>query len=134
MDQKQLGVFGENIACRYLEGKGYKILERNFCKNWDSAKKGEIDIVAKKDDIIVFVEVKTLKKEATKGKLNNGVGLSPEDKVNFQKRRKLVNLAESWLVKNKIPLDSKWQIDVVSVSADLVSRKAGIRHFKNIAC
>lgn len=124
MGSKQLGNFGEEIASRYLEKKGYKILERNYVKNWDSKKKGEIDIVAKKDSVIIFVEVKTIA-SALSG------GYFPEDKVDFQKQRKLKQLAESWLIKNKLPLDSKWQIDVVSIRVDLNSKKAKIRHLEN---
>ena len=124
MDTKKLGNFGEEITCHYLKGKGYKILERNFVKNWDSKKKGEIDIVAEKEDVISFVEVKT-----ARGKTSGG--FLPEDRVGSEKQRKLTQLAEKWLVKNKMPLDSKWQIDVVSIRVDFNSKKAKIRHLKN---
>jgi len=53
---KELGRYGENIASLYLEKKGYEVVRRNFC-----AKGGEIDIIAKKDGIMAFVEVKTRK-------------------------------------------------------------------------
>ncbi len=43
MSNQSLGTWGEDIACRYLEGKGYKIIERNFRRKW-----GEIDIVCRK--------------------------------------------------------------------------------------
>jgi putative endonuclease len=124
MDTKKLGNFGEEITCRYLTKKRFKILERNFVKNWDSKKKGEIDIVAKKDNVIIFVEVKTITSAQSGGYL-------PEDKVDSQKKRKLIKLAESWLIKNKLPLDLKWQIDVVSVRVDLDLKKAKIRHLEN---
>jgi len=83
--------------------------------------------VAKKGDTISFVEVKTLK--AIKGFL-------PEDKVNFSKRKKLRVSAESWLMKNKIPLNSKWQIDVISIKIDYnppttQKGKVKIDHFEN---
>ena len=126
MDSKNIGYWGEEIACRYLENKGYKILERNYVKKWEGrVKKGEIDIIAKKDDIISFVEVKAARDRVSGGFL-------PEDRVNFEKQRKLAKLAETWLLKNRIPLDSKWQIDVVSVKINLDSKKAKVRHFENI--
>lgn len=54
MDNIEIGKLGEEIATKYLKRHGYKILERNFrSKRW-----GEIDIVATKDDVLVFVEVK----------------------------------------------------------------------------
>ena len=42
MDKKRLGDYGERIACYYLEKKGYKVLERNYIKEWSGIEKGEI--------------------------------------------------------------------------------------------
>ena len=57
MNNKELGTYGENLAKKYLTNKGYKILDANvkfsrFC---------ELDIIAKLNDIISFIEVKTRK-------------------------------------------------------------------------
>ena len=107
MYTKRIGNFGERVAENYLKNKGYQILDRNFVfRIPGNPQKGELDIVAKKGDTISFVEVKTLR---------DALGFSPEEKVNFSKSRKLVKTAESWLMKNKIPLNSKWQIDVISI-------------------
>ena len=54
MDNKTIGNWGEGVACDYLKNLGYEILERN----WRTGR-AEIDIIAKHDDILVFVEVKT---------------------------------------------------------------------------
>ena len=54
LSNKEKGRFGEEIAAKYLENNGYKILERNF----HYSKYSEIDIVAKERDVLVFVEVK----------------------------------------------------------------------------
>ncbi len=51
---KEIGDLGEMAACEYLKGNDYKIVKRNF-----RLKCGEIDIIAKKDGTLVFVEVKT---------------------------------------------------------------------------
>lgn len=59
--KRSIGDFGEDIASRYLEKKGYQILERNFLKPY-----GEIDIICIKDDILIFVEVKTRKNDQFK--------------------------------------------------------------------
>jgi len=126
MDTKKLGIFGERIACYYLEKKGYKILDKNYVKELSAVSKGEIDIVARKEDIITFVEVKTLS--------NKDSVFNPEDRVDFQKQKQLVKLAQIWLSGKKMPLDSKWQIDVVSIRVDFNSKKAKIRHFKNAVC
>ena len=121
--QGKIGKWGEEVAVKYLHQKGYKVLERNYyfrdCRN---LKRGEIDIIAKKDDVVSFIEVKTLK--------NPGELISPEEKVNAIKRKKLRKTAESWLIKKKIPLDSKWQIDVIAI--ELRDKKVKINHFKNV--
>jgi len=123
MDPKKLGQFGENIACDYLRKKGYGILGRNYIKTWDDKTKGEIDIVAKKDKIISFIEVKTQEV---------GWNFYPEDKVDYKKKKKLVKLSQSWLMENRIPLDSLWQIDVVGVLLNRETKKVKISHFKNV--
>ena len=48
MDNKELGKLGEDLACQYLKQNGYKILARNFVKEWDDKTKGEIDKGCKK--------------------------------------------------------------------------------------
>jgi len=122
MYTKRIGNFGERVAENYLKNKGYQILGRNFVfRIPGNPQKGEIDIVAKTGDTISFVEVKTLR---------DALGFSPEEKVNFSKSRKLVKTAESWLMKNKIPLNSKWQIDVISIKIEQ-NKKVKIDHFEN---
>ena len=122
MSTKEVGNFGERIAEKYLKNKGYQILDRNYsCRFPGSPQKGEIDIVAKKSDIISFVEVKL--------SYNSEMPITPEERVNFFKQRKLVKTAESWLMAKKIPLNSKWQIDVISVR--MAQGKAKISHFEN---
>ena len=124
MSSKQLGNFGEKIAENYLRNKGYEILDQNFSfRIPGNPQKGEIDIVVKKNDIISFIEVKTLRQV-------QGDPFSPEEKVDFGKQRKLVKTAESWLMKKKIPLNSKWQIDVIAIELNL-NKKAKINHFEN---
>jgi putative endonuclease len=135
VNRQQTGKLGEDIAVKYLKRKGYKILGRNFERKISRFLKSEIDIVArsrrsffgrlrgKKNDIIHFIEVKTL---------INGQGFLPEQKVNFGKRKKLAKTAEHWLVKRKIPLESKWQIDVVSVRIESGTRKPQVSHFENV--
>lgn len=128
MTSKDTGILGEKIGERYLERKGYKILERNYSPRFISGPlRGEIDIVAKKEDLIVFVEVKALRLAS----LAQGEPFNPEDKVDFAKQRKIIKTAESWLIRNKISLETKWQIDILAININLKVKKAKIRHFKN---
>ena len=54
LSKKEFGNIGEDISCKYLEQKGYKIIERNF-----TCRQGEIDIIAKDGKELVFIEVKS---------------------------------------------------------------------------
>ncbi|TET84113.1 MAG: YraN family protein [Candidatus Nealsonbacteria bacterium] len=124
MSTKKVGSFGERIAENYLREKGYQILDRNyFSRASTGPRRGEVDIVVKKNNIISFIEVKTLR-------LAQNESFSPEEKVDFGKQRKLVKTAESWLMKKKIPLNSKWQIDVIAIELNS-NKKAKINHFEN---
>ena len=71
---KRLGKQGENAACRYLKRRGYKIIERNYKTRF-----GEVDIIARKDDTVAFIEVKT--------RLTDKFG-APAEAVTFAKQRK----------------------------------------------
>lgn len=83
MNKRQLGTTYEDKACEYLEQKGYKIIERNF-----RAYKGEIDIIAKDGQYLVFVEVKFRAK--------NSFGYSAEA-VNVHKQNIIYKVAEGYL-------------------------------------
>lgn len=106
------GTQGEDIAIRHLRAKGYEILD----KNWRSGHK-EIDIIAMKDDTIVFVEVKA--------RANAFYG-NPEDAVNNRKMRNLINAADAYLRLNMIDLPCRF--DVVAVTGTV--NRPYIRHFE----
>lgn len=95
-----LGKKGELFAARYLQKKGYRIIERSY-----RSVLGEIDIVAKKDDILVFVEVKTRRDEKF-GK--------PFESVTKEKQAKIVRIAESYYSNRKYG-DLTCRFDVVSI-------------------
>ena len=128
MNPKELGALGEKLAIDYLKKRGYKILDKNYSPKFVSGpQRGEIDIVAKKENVISFIEVKTLTQNC--GGLTSAI--SPEDKVDYWKQRKILKAAENWLMEKKIALDSPWQIDVVSIRIDSDLKKAKIQHFQN---
>jgi len=131
MSSNKLGKLGEKVAIKYLKNRGYKILDRNYVNKFlTGPQRGEIDIITKKDNIINFVEVKTLKTS----KDNHLVleNFLPEDRVNFLKQKKIMKTAESWLIEKKIPLDNKWQIDVISIMVDPEIKTAKIKYFQNV--
>ena len=83
MTTKAIGDFGEKAAVNYLSESGYKILERNF-----RLKFAEIDIIARKDDCTVFIEVKTRK--------NNLFG-EPSEYVNYRKQQRIRKAASCYV-------------------------------------
>jgi putative endonuclease len=102
--------------------KGYKILERNYRKPY-----GEIDIIAEKDGIIRFVEVKAV----TVGKVGfSRENMVPEELVHTGKLRKLVRTASLYMEQHKD--QREFQIDVVGVIMDMGSRKAKCRLFEQV--
>jgi len=110
---RKKGNTGEDIACRELIKKGYEIIERNYRNRG-----GEIDIIAKKDGITVFVEVKL--RFSTK----NGM---PSEAVDEKKQTKIIETAKSFIAENDI-VDMDFRFDVVEI---LVLDKIYIRHLEN---
>ena len=100
MDSREIGALGEKIAAEYLTGLGYVIRERNF-----RSREGEIDIIAEKDDFLVFVEVRTRRS------LSFG---TPEESVTAQKKERLITLTQAYM-EDREGLPSSWRIDVVAL-------------------
>jgi len=122
----RIGEWGERVAEKFLQSKGYKILDRNFVvKFMRGPQRAEIDIIARKGDLVVFFEVKT---QADSSRFM----VQPEQKVNFQKRAKIIQAAQIWLTQHHVPLNSRWQVDVITVQFSPTSSKAKVQHFQNI--
>ena len=100
MDSREIGALGEKIAAEYLTGLGYVIRERNF-----RSREGEIDIIAEKDDFLVFVEVRTRRS------LSFG---TPEESVTAKKKERLIALTQAYM-EDREDLPSSWRIDVVAL-------------------
>ena len=117
--RREFGNQAETIASAYLASKGYKILERNYRKPW-----GEIDIIARHNDVMVFVEVKANAKDF-------GSGFSPEIRVDQNKMNKITKTAELYLQYQIKNMNCEWRVDIISVTLD--GERAHIQHFKNVA-
>ena len=110
----ELGRKGEDIAYKYLVNNNYEIIERNF-----KCKQGEIDIIAKENDEIVFIEVKT--------RSNVACG-RPSEAVNQAKQKHIKRANKYYTYLNK--LDNCYiRIDVIEVY--LKNNKFYINHIKN---
>lgn len=93
---KITGQCGEEAAVSYLLKNKYKIIKRNY-----SNKCGEIDIIAQKDDDLVFVEVKTR---------NSDEFGTPAQAVTYYKKRNIINTAKWYLAKNPTELNIRFDI------------------------
>lgn len=100
MNNKPTGNYGETLACEFLRKQGYKILERNFL-----IRGGEIDIVAKDKNYLVFIEVKT--------RYSHEFGL-PSEAMTPWKIKSLLKTAQFYLLKAKWG-DGPYRLDFVSI-------------------
>ena len=116
---KNVGQSGEDIACQFLESKGFKVLERNYRKPW-----GEIDIVAEKGGVVRFVEVKAVSCESLPD-ISREMDYRPEEMVTASKLKKVARTAALYMENKKDKRE--FQIDVVGVIVDLSARKARCR-------
>ena len=139
-NKKYVGRIGEGVACRFLENKGFSVIGRNYLKKW-----GEIDIIAKKDGVIRFVEVKSVsrempgsdvahetRKDSYRPKTNSEFVRSnspkdcfrPEDNMHPNKIKRLRRIIQTYL--GKVSGETPWQVDVVTVLIDSDKKKAKI--------
>lgn len=130
--KRQIGDIGEEIACRYLERKGYKVLERNYLKPW-----GEIDIIAEKADLLSFVEVKSVTREPLNGQQGSvtrepETRFRPEDNMHPAKLRRLHRAVQTYLMDHKVPDSRPWQIDLACVYLDFSTRRARVEIIENV--
>jgi putative endonuclease len=116
MSQKQfIGRYGEDLAAKYLQDRGYSILERNW-----RCSLGEIDLIAKDRNSIVFVEVKT----------RNGIGYGhPFEAITANKVSRMRKLVAQWCAQNH-QVGVKVRIDAIAVL--IRSGKVAVEHLKQV--
>lgn len=100
MNNIQKGDLGESLATKYLQSKGAYIIENKF-----KIKSGEIDIITKLDEDIVFVEVKS--------RTNVKFGY-PSEAVNYKKIKKITDIAKYYILKNNL-YNTSIRFDVIEV-------------------
>jgi len=101
MDPRKRGKWGEEIALEYLKNKGYSVVATGFRSRF-----GEIDIIAKSKEYLVFAEVKTRK---------NASFAYAREYVGKDKQRKLISTANYWLLKRPTKLQPRF--DVIEIYA-----------------
>lgn len=114
----QTGQIGEDTAADYLIKHGYKVLGRNVRYN----RIGEIDIIARDGDYIVFTEVRT----RSVGRI-----MPPEATVGPDKMKKLIRAARIWVENNNYY--GLWRIDLIAITIDTkINSPVTVEHIKDI--
>ena len=111
-----IGRCGENIARAFLKKKGYNIIEQNY-----RTKYTEIDLIAKKNNILIFIEVRT--------KTNELYG-TPEDTINYKKLKKLYSNANSYVGFKK--WEGEFRIDAVCIVMNEGGDIKKIEHYEGV--
>jgi len=118
---REKGNKGEDIACFYLQKHGFFIQERNYRKKW-----GEIDIIAVKDGILHFVEVKSVMGQG------NTSGHRPEENVHELKQRKLRRVIQTYLNEKKYGPEADFKFHVITVRSNAEKGKYDVKMLENI--
>ncbi|MGC1378127.1 MAG: YraN family protein [Anaerolineales bacterium] len=111
---QKIGRWGEEMAAAYLQERGYEIVEKNA-----RTPCGEIDLVARRDGLTVFVEVKT--------RTSRRFGL-PEEAITPRKQAHMLAAAEHYAAEHEI---DSWQADVLAVEGQ-PGKTPSIEHFENV--
>ena len=124
-EHNEIGKIGENITKTFLMKHGFTVLETNY-----RTKYGEIDIVAKKDNKIRFIEVKSVK---VRDFLQiNKLAVRPEDNLTRDKWSKLVVSCETYLHHKSISDETRWQMDLACVYVNTEIREGKVMLMENI--
>jgi putative endonuclease len=113
---KTIGDYGEDIACKFLISKGYKIIDKNFRNRF-----GEIDLICFKNNVLTFTEVKT--------RYYSNYGL-PKEAVNFNKRKNIILLSKFFISNNNFK-DFFIRFDVIEVFLNMNSDSCKINFIKD---
>jgi putative endonuclease len=112
----EVGAWGEAIAARYLAERGYTVRDRNW-----RAGHGELDVVAERAGIIVFVEVRTRRSDLFG---------SAEESITPRKRAMLIETAQRYLDAHHLS-EAQWQIDVIAIDLDDRNAVRRLEHYES---
>lgn len=113
---KQVGYSSEEFVSKYLEKKGFKILDKNYV-----IQGGEIDLVCMDKVEIVFVEVKSLSSKSE---------IMLEQTITKKKNRSLIRTCRVWLSRKGLE-NSEWRIDFVGVIFERYDKIITLKHIRN---
>ncbi|AKL95495.1 putative protein UPF0102 [Clostridium aceticum] len=114
--RKKTGRYGEQLSKKYLIDQGYFILDSNY-----RTKLGEVDLIVQRNDIVVFVEVKT------RNTMTFGL---PREAVHYKKQTTLIRLAEQYIQYKKIK-NMGFRFDVIEVQWNNNKGQYEVNHIEN---
>jgi len=114
---RAIGSWGERLAAEHLIANGLELLERNYRSPY-----GEIDLIARQDNIVVFVEVKTRSSDAFGW---------PESALTKRKREHLLQAALYYLQQHP-EISDDWRVDIIAIRGNFKSDTAELVWFENV--
>ncbi len=114
--KQRIGRWGEEVATRFLEGKGLHLIAHNVHTPY-----GEIDLIMREGEDLVFIEVKA-RTTATFG--------FPEEAISARKRDHLIHSAQAYLQEH-IEMPDSWRIDVIAIRGDPAQNDPEVEWFQN---
>lgn len=124
----ETGATGEEIASKFLEKRGFFIVCRNYRKKW-----GELDIIAQKDAVLHFVEVKTVSRKSYGGNFEQEINnYRPEDNMHQWKIQRLRRAIQTYLLEKYRAAEPDWQFDLACVFLDQERRVAKVKFMENL--
>jgi putative endonuclease len=121
----EIGKIGEQITKTFLMKHGFSVLETNYRTRF-----GEIDIIAKKDSKLRFIEVKSVKVRDF-SKIDT-LSVTPEDNLTQSKWSKLVISIQTYLRHRNVTRETLWQIDLACVYIDTEKRQGRVKLLENV--
>jgi putative endonuclease len=124
-EHNEIGKIGENITDKFLKKHGFIIIERNY-----RTKFGEIDSIARKDNVLRFIEVKSVKVRDFLHLEN--LAVKPEDNLTKDKWSKLVTSIQIYLQHKNISKELSYQVDLACVYIDTETKQGKVVLLENV--
>ena len=125
-ESQKIGELGENIAVKFLLKHGFTIKDRNYTKKW-----GELDVVAKKENKLHFIEVKSVSRDLNFVSQETNTWRA-EDNMHPWKLKRMSRTIQTYLLSKRIPDEIEWVVDLLVVYLDLKNRKARVKVVEDI--
>ncbi len=124
-EHNEIGKIGENITKTFLMKHGFSVLDINYKTMY-----GEIDIIAKKDNKLRFIEVKSVK---VRDLLHTGnLSVKPEENLTKDKWSKIIISVETYLKHKNVARGTLWQVDLACVYINTEKREGRVVLMENI--